>query len=193
MTETATEFVSTMEGDAAGFVEIVRTLAMGVVREQQPKRLYVIRIDNWFGPKWLNFSGKFSVASGAGFGVHKTRLHVPPFVPARVISERVFATSELTEIDHVTPLHIDCSSKTALSRRIEDVDKTAVFIWFSSESVSQQRGAVMVYLPVVSNESGFYVGFAEQEGRWHPSMLRGISRGELNGLLSSRVQAGVLP
>jgi hypothetical protein len=58
MTSVPAEFVSQQDGDASEFVEIVQSLAMGLVREQQPKRLYVIRIDNWFGPRWLQFAGK---------------------------------------------------------------------------------------------------------------------------------------
>ncbi len=181
MTETVTEFVSPMEGDAAGFVEIVRSLARGVVREQQPKRLYVIRIDNWFGPRWLKFAGKFTAGKHFYAGAHKKHLHVPPFVPSRVISERVFTGPDFVETTVTTPLHINCPSMVALLRRIEQVDKDAVFLWFSGKSEMQGRGAVMVYLPVVSNESGFYAGYANNDG-WQPSMLRYISRSEVEQL-----------
>ena len=186
MIEASTEFVSMVEGDAAEFVEIVQSLAMGVVCEQQPKRLYVVRIDNWFGPKWLNFAGTFTVGKHASIGVHKKRLHVPPFVPSRVVSERVFAVPDFAEIALPAPLHIDCPSKIALTRQIENFGKNAVFIWFSSESEAQQRGSVMIYstaaFAISAKNLGFYVGFAHKDGSWQPSMLRGISRTELDGL-----------
>jgi len=182
MTETATELVSVVEGDAAEFVEIVQSLVMGLVHEQKPKRLYVIRIDNWFGPRWLKFAGKFTAGKHFYAGAHKKHLHVPPFVPSRVISERAFVSPDFVETTVATPLHINCPSMVALLRRIEQVDKDAVFLWFSSKSETQGRGAVMVYLPVVNNESGFYAGFAQQDGRWQPSMLRYISHGEIEGL-----------
>jgi len=181
-------FVVEQPGDAAEFVEIVQSVAIGLVRESKPKRLYVIRIDNWFGPKWLNFSGKFSVARGRGFGVHKTRLHVPPFVPSRVISERLFAGPDYSEVAVAAPLHIECASRDAMKRRIEDIDQDAAFLWFSSESEEQQRGAVMAYSPAAfligAEDFSFYAGLSKKSDGWQPSMLRHISRGELEGLQS---------
>jgi hypothetical protein len=184
------EFVSTRQGDSAEFIEKSRALAIGVASEYRPARLYVVRIDNWFGPKWMHFAGKLSVAKGAGFGVHKTRLHVPPFVPNRVVAERVFVGPDCEEAVVAPPLHIECPSKQALLRRIEDIDKDAAFMWFSSESEAQKRGAVMVYLPVtfdpktprkggIIDRGALYVGFSKRAMSWEPSMLRGVSRGEV--------------
>jgi hypothetical protein len=77
------EFVTTQQGDSAEFMGKARALAIGVARDSEPARLYVIRIDNWFGPRWMLFAGK---AIGL-VGVHKTRLHIPPFVPSRVVEQ----------------------------------------------------------------------------------------------------------
>jgi hypothetical protein len=83
-------------------------------------------------------------------------------------------------------------SAYAMERKIADIDKDAVFIWFSSKSGTQGRGAVMVYLPVVSNESGFYVGYAKNDG-WQPSMLRYISRSEIEQLTEHGRAQLILP
>ena len=190
------EFVSTQQGDSAEFVEKVRALAVGVVRDYEPARLYVIRIDNWFGPKWMHFAGKFTAGKGFAVGAHKSRLHVPPFVPHRVVAERVFMGPEYDETVVTAPLHIECPSKKALTRRIEDVDKDAAFVWFSGVSEAQRRGAVMVYLPVaigptasrlveLGQSGAFYMGFSQREGSWEPAMLRGVSRGEVAHLQES--------
>jgi hypothetical protein len=190
------EFVSTQQGDSAEFIEKARALAIGVARDYELKRLYVVRIDSWFGPKWMHFAGKFSVGKGAGFGVHKTRLHVPPFVPQRAVTQRVFVGPGFEKTVAAAPLHIECASKEALKRRIEDIDKDAAFVWFSGESEEQKRGAVMVYLPVAPDPTlrwkgslrgcgAFYVGFSLPEMSWGPTMLRGISRGEVAHLEES--------
>jgi hypothetical protein len=71
------EFVSMQQGDSAEFLEKVRSLAIGVARDCEPARLYIVRIDNWFGPKWMHFAGKFTAGKGAAIGVHKTRLRTP--------------------------------------------------------------------------------------------------------------------
>lgn len=183
------EFTSTLQEDSAEIMKKVQALVVGVARDYKPARLYVIRIDNWFGPKWMHFAGKFTAGKGAAIGVHKVTLHVPPFVPHRVVAERVFVGPNYEEIVR-PPLHIECASSDALQRRIADIDKDAAFVWFSSESKVQKRGSIMVYLsvassPLASRRKGlrragaFYVGLSQREMGWQPSMLRGISRAEV--------------
>ncbi|MGA2851794.1 MAG: hypothetical protein ABSE46_22555 [Terracidiphilus sp.] len=190
------EFVSTREGDSAEFVEKARGIAIGVARDYVPARLYVVRIDNWFGPRWMHFAGKFTVGKGAAIGVHKSRLRVPPFVPHRVVAERVFVGPDFEETVAAEPLHIECPSMKALERRIADIDKEAAFLWFSGASEAQGRGSVMVYLPDAFDETAhqrgslrecaaFYAGFSKRNGEWEPAMLRGVSRGEVAHLEES--------
>jgi hypothetical protein len=196
------EFVSTQQGDSAEFMEKARAFAIGVAQDYEPARLYVIRIDNWFGPKWMHFAGKFTAGKRArgvptaAIGVHKTRLHVPPFVPSRVVGQRVFVGPDYEETVAAAPLHIECPSKLALTRRIADIDKDAAFVWFSGESEAQKRGPVMVYWPVafdptlarpgkLGSSGAFYVGFSQRELNWEPAMLREVSRGEVAHLEES--------
>jgi hypothetical protein len=187
------EFTSTLQGDSAEFMKRVKALVVGVARDYTPARLYVIRIDNWFGPKWMHFAGKISVGKHFYAGIHKATLHVPPFVPHRVVAERIFAGPDYDETVARPPLHIECASMLALTRRIADVDKDAAFVWFSGHSEVQKRGSIMVYLPTASGPrtsdrrarrrtGAFYVGLSEREVGWNPVMLRGISRGEVEHL-----------
>ena len=198
MFDGVTEFTSILQGDSPEFMRKVLALIVGVVRNSEPARLYVVRIDNWFGPKWMHFAGKFTagktkVIGVAAIGVHKKILHVPPFVPHRVIAERVFAGPDFDESVSRPPLHIACTSEVALTRRIANVDREAAFVWFSSESEAKKRGSIMVYLPVASNpmahrreglrrSGAFYIGFSQRERSWEPAMLRGVSRSEAEHL-----------
>lgn len=194
------EFISMQKDDSSEFIAKARSFAIGVAQEYEPARLYVIRIDNWFGPRWMLFAGKFTAGMTrfgvAAIGSHKTRLHVPPFVPHRVLAERVFAGPDFEETVLKPPLHIECTSKFALHRRIEDIDKEAAFVWFSGQSEAQKRGSVMVYLPAFADPparrtsglrstGAFYVGFLQGEAGWEPAMLRGVSRGEVAQLEES--------
>ena len=126
MFDGVTEFTSAQPGDSAEFIRKVQALVVGGARDNMPARLYVIRIDNWFGPKWMHFAGKFTAGKGFAIGVHKKILHVPPFVPHRVIAEQVFAGPNYEERITRPPLHIECTSKVALTRRIADVDTGAI-------------------------------------------------------------------
>jgi hypothetical protein len=187
------EFISTQQGDSAEFIRKARGLALGVAQASRPARHYLVKIDNWFGPKWMHFAGTFTAGKFASMGVHKSRLHVPPFVPSRVLDQRVFAGPDYERTVIAAPLHIECPSKEALLRRIADIDKEAAFLWFSGESATQNRGSVMVYLPVafdptanrrkrLRDSGAFYVGFSQRGLSWEPAMLRGISRTEVANL-----------
>jgi hypothetical protein len=184
----AASIVHAKDGDAALFIDAVRKIAHGTARECRPERLYLIRIDHWFGPLWLNFAGKMV---GGVMGIHPANLRVPPFKPSRVVEERMFATPSFDEQMIASPVHIKCRTGDATSRRIEQLDKKAVLVWYSGGSAQEGRGAVMVHLPVVSNTSGFYAGFVEKDGRWQPGLLRHISRGELEGIRSVGAETAV--
>ncbi len=194
MFDAGAKFVFPQQGDSAEFIGKARAIATGVAQDYEPARLYVIRIDNWFGPRWIGFAGTFTVGRVGrfppiGMGVHKTRLHVPPFIPHRVVAQRVFVGPDFEETLAAEPLHIECPSNEALTRRIADIDKDAAFVWFSGESETQGRGAVMVYLPDAFDAraplpagfqacGAFYVGFSQRSAGWEPAMLHGISRNE---------------
>jgi len=196
MFDAVAEFTSRLQEDSTEFMKKVQALAVGVARGYEPARLYVIRVDNWFGPKWMHFAGKVSVGRHFYAGIHKVTLHVPLFVPHRVVAERVFAGPDYDETVTRPPLHIECASMLALTRRIADVDKEAAFIWFSGDSEAQQRGSIMVYLPVAAvpppnhrnwrkRSGAFYMGFSQRKGDWEPAMLRGVSRAEVEHLEKS--------
>jgi TPR repeat protein len=193
MFDDVAEFTSMQPGDSAEFMKKVQAIVVGAARDYEPARLYVIRIDNWFGPKWMHFAGKLSTGKHFYAGIHKVTLHVPPFVPHRVVAERVFAGPNYDEPVARPQLHIECASMLALTRRIADVDKEAAFVWFSGGSEAQKRGSIMVYLPTASppkasrrderrRTGAFYIGFSQREMSWEPAMLRGISRGEVEHL-----------
>jgi hypothetical protein len=52
------EFTSTLQEDSTELMKKVQALVVGVARDYMPAPLYIIRIDNWFGPKWMHFAGE---------------------------------------------------------------------------------------------------------------------------------------
>ncbi len=72
--------------DDSEFLDFVDATVVGVEEAINTKQTYVVKIDNWFGKRWLGFSGK---ALGA-LGVRITKLTLPAFTPSRVLSQRRF-------------------------------------------------------------------------------------------------------
>jgi hypothetical protein len=59
--------------DSPDFVRQVEQVANGVIRLHAPETLVLTKIDNYFGTKWLGFSGK--ALERSGFGT------IPPITP----------------------------------------------------------------------------------------------------------------
>src|SRR5207302_950625 len=76
--------------DDQQFVTLVQRLIHGVVQSRMPKDYCVVRVENWFGDRWLNFSGKMLGV----LSVRKNRTTFPPFVPSRLGSYTLFTWNE---------------------------------------------------------------------------------------------------
>src|SRR5204862_2461526 len=94
------------EDDDPIFINLTQRLIHGIVSTRRPKEYCVVRIDNWFGERWLNFSGK---TLGA-LSVHKrTKVTFPPFVPSRVRSYTLFSldaeNDDYLTVEEFHPVH----------------------------------------------------------------------------------------
>ncbi len=132
------------QDDSPDFIAIVQGLVNGLLVREAPPSLMLIKIDNWFGSKWLGFSGKILGA----LGVSMPKLTVPPFVPNRVISERKIMGPPYSEAEHDSPdWHLSIPSSIALTRRVVEVAPGAILFWYSGGSKHSGRGSAMAYVP----------------------------------------------
>lgn len=172
-------------GDADAFIAQVAAVANGVLRESASKMLVLIKVNSWFGFKWLGFSGK---AIGQ-VGVWRNVVTVPPFVPSRIISQRRFASPDYREVPSGPPIHLRVSGTKALRRRLSEVEPNAAFLWYSGNSDTSKRGSVMVYVPADGSYRCWYSAWSDR-GTWHPERTVDISRQELHLLMESSERAG---
>ena len=77
--------------DDPRYLDWVEATVVGVEEAIKTDQTYLVKIDNWFGKRWLGFSGK---ALGA-LSVRKEKLTLLPFIPSRVVSQRrIFETGD---------------------------------------------------------------------------------------------------
>src|SRR5579864_610502 len=119
--------IATETDDAPEFIAEIQQLVQGLVRLHKTETLIVVKIDGWFGSRWLGFSGKVL----GSLGVWKDRLTIPPFVPNRVLSQRKYIAPAYHEIDRGHPIHIKTTSNGALSRFVKDVAPRTALVWYS--------------------------------------------------------------
>lgn len=170
--------ISAEDGDSPQFIGHVEAIVQSIAVRYVAPELILVRIDNWFGPCWLKFSGKILGL----VGIWKHKLTIPPFVPNRVVWERRFAHPSYIEVTTSKALHISTTpSEPALLRYVSKVEPGVPLIWFSGNSETNGRAAVMAYVPVSDTYWTWYAGWS-RNGSWKASSLKGISKNELAAL-----------
>jgi hypothetical protein len=172
--------VAAGETDDPGFVEVLNSLVEGLISQYEPEALWIIQIDNWFDHKWLRFSGMGGIASPFLIGglttpydqvkveFYQDKLTFPPFTPNRVLGQWSYIRTgddyreaPLPALPHRSKRQ---SSPTNLQRRVEDLSRSACFVWYSGNTVANGRGSVMVYKVAAGELECWFAAFNRQEG-----------------------------
>ena len=174
--------------DDPQFIELVKSIIIQLVTQKAPEKLFVIKIDNWFDHKWLNFSGIGSVGFFWGMTAPDTSLDefsqdqitFPPFTPNRVIGEWYF----LRDANGEYPPSLDAPyvhqrklapSAQNLHKRVTDFAASAIFVWLSSNTKPNRRGNIMVYEVAGSSVQTWYAGL-HKKNDWRVLHTEGIAR-----------------
>ncbi len=196
--------ILTKPNDDPQFVELVSHVISSCINDSAPEEIFVMKIDNWFDHKWLNFSGKGRVGffwslhpsdpDTALDAFHQDKITFPPFTPKRVIEEYYFLRDEggvyspSTRAPYIHERKLAPSSKN-LHRRVADFAGSAIFIWFSSNTKSNGRGSIMVYEARGSRVHTWYVAFSKDE-EWRVVQTRGITREQVQSFMERDVTQG---
>jgi hypothetical protein len=169
------------DSDEPAYISQIETILSRVTVDYEPSSFIVVKIDNWFGDRWLEFSGKILGAVGARS--HKTPT-LPPFVPNRVISQHEFMLSPegfVATSNPTPPLHRKQPSEQNLKRKLADVAPGSAIAWYSDRSKSTGQGALMCSVPHGDAYWNWYAGFSEEK-HWAPTKCVGITIQELDQL-----------
>ncbi len=166
--------------DDPNFVRVVNSILGGVVSEHAPEIVALIQIDNWFDHQWLNFSGKVLGA----LGVWKKELTIPPFNPNRVKSQTVYRLVEDKRYEQIQapPLHVAQSSSDNLNRKLKYAADSGVFLWWTSNTVSNGKGSVMVCTQAGDECSSWFASL-EREPDWRVNKTEDIPVGVVERLM----------
>jgi hypothetical protein len=185
--------------DDNDFVELFNSMLTRLLAELAPQKLWVIQIDNWFDHKWLRFSGNGAVASNIPMDrlasvkveFHQDKLTFPPFSPNRVLGQWSFVRSgdsyveaPLLQMPHSTERR---SSNLNLHRRAETADGSALFVWYSGNTLKNGRGSVMVYSISDSEPVCWFASFGRSEV-WSVKQTKNVDREYVLSLLPSAAE-----
>lgn len=172
--------VPVLDGDDVGFVHLVREVLADELATTTDE-LFLVKVDQWFGQNWLQFSGKLLGA----LGLWSRRVTVPPFHPNRVVFERHFDFDEdkatYVETPPPRPLHIEQASEANLRRWLHTVSSSGTFIWYSGDTQTTGRGSLMVYVIAGGEHGEWYVELVRRNDRWRMTKpLRSVYRDDAN-------------
>lgn len=205
--------IANLLADAPQFIDVVNRAVAGELEHKAVHGFFVIRIiriDNWFDHKWLNFSGIGRVAFGQYMGTwfdrdtaldefHRqgTRSTFPPFTPNRVITQDFYRKSESGSyvLDEDGPwVHSSTRKRSSgnLHRRIVTHNNSCLFVWFSSNTLANRRGSLMVYRANGKIITSWYASFL-RDVDWRLARTQGIPRQHLSGWLASGQLSPIAP
>jgi hypothetical protein len=177
--------IAPLENDDSEFLELVSNIAGQVIQQLHPVDVFLIRTDQWFDTKWLGFSGKMLGA----LGVTKRRLTLPPFVPNRILSQAAYSLENemvFYQERQVSPLHLVQPCRNNLTRFIDRITKSGVFVWFSGDTQKNSSGSLMIYTVANDLQSGWYASFQKAD-IWKINKVRGLSKNKLLYLMGEAV------
>ncbi len=143
------------ETDDPEFLELMTGKINTVVHRFRPKQLHVVAVDNWFGERWLGFTGKMMGAFGVS---RRGNLTLPPFVPSRVRSETDLERENgvYRRRSEAPSLHREQPSSDNFRRRISRLGASVALVWYSGASSKTRRAAAMVYLNLDEEQLAWY-------------------------------------
>ena len=166
--------------DAPEFLARVETILARIV-ETHPRQIYVVRIDNWFGKKWVGFAGKVLGAMGVAY---REDLVLPPFVPNRVVEQTCYGYSTETRAyrseGRGAEVHIAQQASENFRRKLSTLFPDAALLWFSGNTGPNGRGSVLAYVPSTAGHEPWFAEFRE-DSRWRATQVVGLTTGELGG------------
>ena len=175
-------FAESEPTDDPQYLEWVEAVITGVHEALKTDLFFVVKIDNWFGKRWLGFSGKVLGA----FGVGKKKLTLPPFIPARVVSQHRFGQAG-TDPGRQNQLHVRQLSSQNLQRYTEIVLKDASAFWYSGGSASNGRASFMAYVSTPDGHWPWYVSLRRKE-TWQVVECIGIGIQELDAFIRRGIE-----
>jgi hypothetical protein len=147
------------ENDDPDCIALVQRIVNGAVAILEVPEVYLVHIDNWFDHKWLGWKSSWK---------HRDlqKMYVPAFNPNRVLSQKHFIynvdSSQWALTGEGKRLHIRQASRRSLFQKLDQVSKSAAFIWYSGNTLTNGVGSLMLYQSGPENYA-WYASFRKGE------------------------------
>lgn len=159
--------LSPVADDDPGFLACIEHAASALVKKQAPEEIFLVRMDNWFGPEYVNYGTSDE---------HPEDYRIPPFRKPHIVSELYFLKNEMGKYELAKPrfaLHPAASERIG-PRLVREYAESTLFFWFASKSKVARRGSFMVYSVDEGNILTWFALFSKN-GKWRVANTDGIA------------------
>jgi len=188
--------IKTQEGDAVEFIQQVNSILESMVDDLDIGEVVFVKIRNWFDQKWLNYSGKsivhFPMRGLLDSGPEEAldciwmkEITIPPFNPKRVLSSRFVRVKDTGNKRIEKAAHGYRRSTETEHHLVKDYTKDGLLLWYSSNTIPNQKGCLMVYTSQNGKVDTWYALF-ENKGGWRVTKTKGIGLDHLQSLANER-------
>lgn len=153
--------------DDPSFILKIHQIVVGMLSAYPRDDIYLICVNNWFSGKWLGFSGKVSRTFGVTHVKNNKDVTIPPFHPHRIVQVSQYFWSE--EVDEYLvcqnppEIHYRQQSQQNLRRRLSEFSESAALVWYSTNTIHNSMGSLMVYSIEKENVQYWYCGLAKNQ------------------------------
>lgn len=166
------------EDDSPEFLLIVERVVHGLVNQNSPKEVWLIRVKNWFSKDWSSTSRE---TPNDGRKKKSHRLVLPAIDPSRIEAIQYLHSVVGGYRNTETPVEIYTESENELETLcfLDEISNNALFVWYSGSTGKNRRGSLMVSQIHKIENRGWHAEFRLQSRSWTTSSLTGISNEEL--------------
>jgi hypothetical protein len=182
--------------DDPSFVALVERIVARLDEYNEPDEVFIIEIKNWFDHKWLKFSGIGRVPFDHFASDHsqtaldeffQDKITFPPFTPNRILNQWLWTYGASKRRHPVHRKNQRQHSSWNLHKRVSQFAKSALFVWFSSGTQSNDRASLMVYKLDGKVVDAWYASLRKAAG-WKLDRTKCIERSAVEGLMGTVTQ-----
>jgi len=187
--------IKTEEGDSVEFIQQINSILEAWADHEGIGDVVLIKIKNWFDHKWLNFSGKKIVrfetmhpdfARQEALEPHWMKeITIPPFNPNRVISSKYVRLEDTGNPQIEDAIHGYKRSTETSHHLVKDYISNGLLLWYSSNTLTNQKGSLMVYTSRNGQVDTWYALFEIIDG-WKITKAKGIDLEKVRSLAKER-------
>ena len=180
--------IKAQDDDDPGYISLLQRLITKLDNQYDPEQVFVIQIKNWFDHKRLKLSDKGQVRldhlrdwqpNVAFSEFFQDAITFPSFTPDRILSQTAYSISQTRRFAHnMKRKH----SSWNLQKRVTQFSNSAIFIWYSSATRSNQRGSILVYIVKNGAVDAWYASFRKAIS-WRLDKTKGIDKNIVESMI----------